>query len=155
MIILSQGELAIMQLYQWYVIISAILVILEIYVPGFVLLPIGVAGLCTSLVAYLRPELWLHAVFFICGSGLALLAVREMRDKLDQSKPTTTLGPVGQNGIVIALPEGTRGLQVKVFGDTWEVLENTIPKEHIPTFGLGTSVKITGIVGNKITIEKN
>jgi len=143
-----------MHLYQWYIVISAILIILEIFAPGFVLLPIGLAGLCTAVVAYFQPELWLHAVFFICGSGLALIALNKLRDRMDQTSPQQSSGPVGQTGIVVAQPEGTRGLQVKVFGDIWDVVENSISPEHLSGFSNGTHVKVTAISGNKITIQK-
>lgn len=143
-----------MHLYQWYIIISAFLIIFEIFAPGFVLLPIGVAGLMTAVVAYFRPELWLHAVFFICGGGLALLAVGRLREKMEADTPSLSVGPTGHTGVVVNAPEGTRGLQVKVFGDVWEVADNSVPQQNIHDFPAGTNVKVTGVIGNKITIEK-
>lgn len=143
-----------MHLYQWYIVISAVLIILEIFAPGFILLPIGLAGLCTSLVAYFRPELWLHAVFFICGSGLSLLALNRLRQQLDEKDPIQTHGPVGHSGTIVALSEGSRGLQVKVFGDTWDVIENSLTAQQAADLKIGSTVKVTSVVGNKITIEK-
>ncbi|MEY3902749.1 MAG: hypothetical protein RL189_2055 [Pseudomonadota bacterium] len=143
-----------MHLYQWYIVVSAILIILEIFAAGFILLPIGLAGLCTAVVAYFRPELWLHAVFFICGSGLALLALGKFREQMNQKSPDPGVGPIGQTGVIVALPEGGRSFQVKVFGDVWEVVDNSLSSAQSAELQLGTSVKVTAVAGNKISIQK-
>lgn len=143
-----------MHLYQWYIVISAILMILEIFAAGFVLFPIGVAGLITAAVAYFHPELWIHAVFFICGSGLAILGINKFRERMDESAPPQAAGPVGQTGVVVEQPDGTRSLRVKIFGDIWDVVEGSIPEHQIAWFPNGTQVRVTSVSGNKITIEK-
>ncbi|MFZ9521258.1 MAG: NfeD family protein [Silvanigrellaceae bacterium] len=143
-----------MYLYQWYIIVGAVLIILEIFAPGFVLLPIGVAGLLTAVVAYFRPELWLHAVFFICGSGLALIAISKYRETLNQKATVENVGPVGQIGIVVAGESTDAAIKVKVFGDTWDVLESCVPPEKRGLYSAGTRVKVTSISGNKIAVEK-
>jgi membrane protein implicated in regulation of membrane protease activity len=143
-----------MELYQWYIIISVLLIILEIFVSGFVLLPIGLAGLCTAVVAYFRPELWLHGVFFICGSGLAVIALAKLRENINRTTPAGAMGPVGQVGIVVALPTVSGGFQVKIFGDTWEVLESKQSQDQEGGLEVGSRVRVTGVSGNKILIEK-
>ena len=144
-----------MELYQWYILLSVILIIMEIYAPGFILLPIGIAGLITSVVAYFRPEIWLHAVFFICGSGLALLALSRFRDALDsETKPKGGgFGLIGQTGSIIAMPKDGKPMFVKIFGDTWEVVDGSLSNEALSKLSIGSHVKVTGVVGNKISIE--
>lgn len=143
-----------MHLYQWYIVISAILIIAEIFTAGFVLLPIGVAGLITAAVAYFHPEVWIHAVFFICGSGLAILGINKFRERMDESTPPQATGPVGQTGIVVDQPTDTRGMRVKIYGDVWDVVESSIPEHQLSWFPNGTHVRVTSVNGNKITIEK-
>jgi membrane protein implicated in regulation of membrane protease activity len=143
-----------MYLYQWYVIISAILIVLEIFAPGFVLLPIGIAGLFTAVVAYFRPELWLHAVFFICGSGIALIALSKFRDSMNTKIPKENVGPVGQTGVIVAHEGDSRTLKVKVFGDIWDILESSVPAENGSMFPPGSRVRVTSISGNKVAVEK-
>jgi len=143
-----------MELYQIYLILSVVLIISEIYVPGFVMLPIGVAGLLTAAVAYFRPEYWLHAIFFICGSGLALIALAKFRDQpslaIDQEAP----GILGKIGTVVALPTSHSALKIKVYGDTWDTLEDSIPAEALSEFTLGTQVRVVKVIGNRIAVEK-
>ena len=144
-----------MELYQWYILLSVILIILEIYAPGFILLPIGIAGLITSVVAYFRPEIWLHAVFFICGSGFALIALSRFRET-EENKPNPQGGGhglIGQTGTVVSLPAEGKPMQVKIFGDVWDVIEGSVTAENLEQIALGSHVKVTGIVGNKISIE--
>lgn len=143
-----------MHLYQWYIVISAILIILEIFAAGFVLLPVGIAGLMTAVVAYFYPDLWLHAVFFICGSGLSILAINTFRERMDESAPPQAAGPVGQTGVIIDRHEGSNSLRVKIYGDVWDVVENSIPEHQISWYPTGTQVRVKSVIGNKVTIEK-
>lgn len=144
-----------MELYQWYLVLGIFLVISEIYVPGFILLPIGVAGIITAAVAYFRPEVWIHAVFFICTGGLALLALARFRDASQNEKndPAQGLGLVGQTGTVILLSSEDQPLKVKIFGDVWDVFEDVTKVATNKKWTLGAQVRVTAVNGNKISIE--
>jgi len=145
-----------MELYHWYLVLSVFLIISEIFAPGFILLPLGLAGLLTATVAYFRPELWIHAVFFICGSGLALLAIARFRDsegvrKIDDAGGQ---GLIGQTGTVVSRATAETAMHVKIFGDTWDVVEGSISSEKVDIFPPGTHVRVIAVTGNKIVIEK-
>lgn len=144
-----------MQLYQLYALVSILLIIAEVFAPGFVLMPIGVAGLVTALVAYFQPQLWLHAVFFICSSGLVLLAIARLRDhtKETQTQTKQSDGVIGQIGTVLTLKTAETPLQVKIFGDVWEVLDSDTHSLIVQKLSVGDRVKVTAIQGNKISIE--
>jgi membrane protein implicated in regulation of membrane protease activity len=144
-----------MQLYQLYALVSILLIIAEVFAPGFVLMPIGVAGLVTALVAYFQPQLWLHAVFFICSSGLVLLAIARLRDHTKESQTQTKQsdGVIGQIGTVLTLKTAETPLQVKIFGDVWEVLDSDTHSLIVQKLSVGDRVKVTAIQGNKISIE--
>lgn len=144
-----------MQLYQLYALVSILLIIAEVFAPGFVLMPIGVAGLVTALVAYFQPQLWLHAVFFICSSGLVLLAIARLRDHTKESQIQTKQsdGVIGQIGTVLTLKTAETPLQVKIFGDVWEVLDSDTHSLIVQKLSVGDRVKVTAIQGNKISIE--
>lgn len=145
-----------MELYKWYILISVFLIIMEIFAAGFILLPIGIAGLVTATVAYFRPELWLHAVFFICGSGLALLAVARFRDEntTQNSQESGGHGLVGQVGTIVSLPAEDHAMKVKIFGDVWDVLDGSLPTDALSAYSIGTQVRVTKVTGNKIAIER-
>lgn len=145
-----------MELYHWYLVLSVFLIVSEIFAPGFILLPLGVAGLVTATVAYFRPELWIHAVFFICGSGLALLAIARFRDSESKQKVDAEGGQglIGQTGTVVSIATAETAMRVKIFGDTWDVVEGSIPSEKVGMFPPGTHVRVIAITGNKIAIER-
>ena len=145
-----------MNLYHWYLVLSVFLIISEIFAPGFILLPLGLAGLLTAAVAYFRPELWIHAVFFICGSGLALLAIARFRDSEGARKMDDAGGQgiVGQSGTVISAATAGTAMRVKIFGDTWDVVDGSIPAEKVEMFPPGTGVRVVAVTGNKILIER-
>ncbi|MEN9530243.1 MAG: NfeD-like C-terminal, partner-binding [Pseudomonadota bacterium] len=142
--------------YQLYLVLSILLIVGELFAPGFILLPLGLAGLLTALVAYFRPELWLHAVFFICGSGFALLALSRFRDTQgkESSPGAGGEGLVGQVGTIVSHPEAGEPLRVKIYGDVWDVVEGTVNPSEIASIPVGSKVKVTGVSGNKITIER-
>ncbi|MEY4064019.1 MAG: NfeD-like C-terminal, partner-binding [Pseudomonadota bacterium] len=144
-----------MELYQWYLVLGIFLVISEIYIPGFVVLPIGVAGIVTAAVAYFRPEVWIHAVFFICSSGLALLALARFRDSTQNEKNDTAagFGLVGQTGTVTVLSPENQPLKVKIFGDVWDVLEHQAPPSGHQQWTVGAQVRVVAVHGNKISIQ--
>lgn len=145
-----------MQLYQIYLLLSVFLIIGEVFVPGFVLMPIGLAGLITSVVAYFYPTaLWLHAVFFICGSGFILLALSRFRSQTNERRRHSAQqdGVVGQTGTIVSLRTEQSPLQVKIFGDIWEVFNADDLEKTNPQLALGAKVKVTSVQGNKIIVE--
>jgi membrane protein implicated in regulation of membrane protease activity len=73
---------------------------------------------------------------------------------MNQRSPDPGVGPVGQTGIIVALPDGIRSFQVKVFGDVWEVVDNSLSSQQSAELQIGTSVRVTAVAGNKITIQK-
>ena len=107
------------------------------------------------MVAYFRPELWIHALFFVCGSGLALLALARFRDSTEKESIPGAGGEglLGQVGTIISHPEAGEPLRVKIYSDVWEVVEGSVSQELLATLHSGNKVKVTGIAGNKITIE--
>jgi membrane protein implicated in regulation of membrane protease activity len=144
-----------MEKYQLYLVLSILLVVGELFAPGFILLPLGVAGLLTSVVAYFRPEIWLHALFFILGSGFALLALARFRDSGENATKTGAGGEglVGQIGTIISHPEAGEPLRVKIYGDVWDVVDGSLNPSLLATLHSGSKVKVTGVSGNKISIE--
>ncbi len=145
-----------MPLYQLYLLLSVLLIIGEVFAPGFVLMPIGLAGLITSSVAYFQPNAhWLHAVFFICGSGLILLGLAKFREQSTARRTENQQhdGVVGQSGTIISLAAEQVPMRVKIFGDVWEVINSEPLQKSNPNLALGSKVKVVSVQGNKIIVE--
>ena len=145
-----------MPLYQLYILLSVLLIIGEVFAPGFVLMPIGLAGLITSVIAYFQPDaLWLHGVFFTCGSGFILLGLARFRaqDQAQRRQQQQHDGVVGQTGTIVAIRSEQSPMQVKIFGDIWEVSNADTLLHANPNLTLGTKEKVVSVQGNKILIE--
>lgn len=145
-----------MPIFQIYSLISVLLIIGEIFIPGFVLMPIGLAGLITALVAYFQPEAyWLHAVFFICSSGLILLGLARFREQMSEKRTQSRqqYGVVGQSGTIVALKSDQTPMQVKIFGDVWDVIDSDAELLSQQNLAVGTRVKVVSVQGNRISIE--
>lgn len=145
-----------MPIYQLYMLLSVLLIIGEVFAPGFILMPIGLAGLITSVIAYFQPTaLWLHAVFFICGSGFILLGLARFREQVQTSRGLSQQqdGVVGQTGTIVTLRSEVSPMQVKIFGDIWEVFNADALEKSNPELALGTKVRVVSVQGNKILVE--
>jgi len=94
-------------------------------------------------------------VFFICGSGLILLALSRFRSQTNERRSQNAQqdGVVGQTGTIVSLRTEQSPLQVKIFGDVWEVFNADALEKSNPQLALGTKVKVMSVQGNKILVE--
>jgi membrane protein implicated in regulation of membrane protease activity len=138
-----------MEAFSVFAIIGVVLFILEVAVPGFVLLPIGVGFLLTAIVAYFVPSLLLQLLSLSIFAPLCLLFFKRLFKKESKSSlPSNFEGLAGQEGITEEdIPPNSRGY-VKVYGDSWKVegLSEPLPK--------GTKVIVERVAGTKIYIRK-
>ncbi len=147
-----------MEVYQVYVLVGVTLSILEIVVPGFVLLPIGFSAILSGLAAYFTPSIFVHALTFSVATFASFYTLSAWR-KANQPKKNSTnqFGLVGQIGLLVELSESVSAPgKIKVFGDIWEIHWPNNPHEKSAAFGLplDSPFKVTAVVGNKVSIEK-
>ncbi len=133
-----------------YAIIGFVLLILEMVLPGFVLLPIGIAFLITAAIAYFIPTLEVTLVALAVLAPLCFFIFRKIfKTSSVATTPSNFEGMVGKVGIVEQrIPAGERGY-VKVYGDSWKVeglIGEVLEKE--------TKVIIERVEGTKIFVRK-
>lgn len=137
--------------WQTFATFGVTFMLLEVFVPGFVLLPIGVAALLTVPVAYYVDE-WLTQLSFF---GLSLIVVftffvKVVRPRLTKENYNTNVDSMV--GRVVEVTEtivaGGTGY-VKLYGDRWQAYSS-----HDGEFAKGEKVKIVEIDGNKVVVEK-
>lgn len=133
-----------------YAIIGIILLILEVVVPGFILLPIGIAFLLTAIVAFFIPSLEVTLLALAIMAPVSFLIIKKLFKKNNApSVPTNIDGLVGKQGVTEeSIPAGERGY-VKVYGDSWKV--EGLVSEELPK---GSKVVIDRVEGTKIFVRK-
>ncbi len=136
--------------YGWalYLIMGFLLSMVEIFVPSFFCLPVGLAAIATAPFAFFLPP-WASLMLWGGFSSLAYLGFRKFARKgFRRRLQTGVQGLVGQSGHVIeAIDPATQAGRVKVMGDDWGVfgMEEAIPE--------GASVRILEFQGNRIRVE--
>lgn len=133
-----------------YAIIGIVLLILEVVVPGFILLPIGIAFVLTAVIAYFIPSIEISLISLALLSPLCFFMIKKIFKKNSApSVPTNFDGLIGKQGIVEDdIPAGDRGY-IKVYGDSWKV-------EGLSSEALnkGTKVVVSHVEGTKIFVRK-
>ncbi len=133
----------------WQVLaaIGIILAIAEIFVSGFVLLPMGLAFLLTAVVAVFVDN-WVLLLFILAILEVGVFIYFRKRIRKKSKLSTNAAGMVGQECKVIEnIPADGMGY-VKLYGDEWQARSTT--REAIPS---GAHVRIVGIEGNKVIVE--
>jgi inner membrane protein len=135
----------------WWVLAFAFL-ILEMLTPGFFFMWLAVSGLITGLVAWLIPAFSLNIQVFIFSifSVIAVTAWRYYGKKfaIETDQPLLNKRGVQYIGRVFPLYEPIINGQgkIKVDDSFWKV--------HGEDCGIGTKVKVTGIRGMVLDVEK-
>lgn len=139
------------EIWQIYVIIGVILMISEIFAPGFILFPIGIGVLATALFTLFIEETTWQIVILAINIAVALFLIRKYfhsKDSPNELK-TNVENMIGKEAIVEHQIDNSNNQgYVKLYGDSWRALSSE--SEVIPK---GTRVKIEGIDGNKVIVS--
>jgi inner membrane protein len=113
----------------YFLIIGATLIILEAFIPQFVLFPLGIGFVLSSLLAYFIPNLGAGTEYAILAASLVLswTIVRNfLKKKLRRPKIKTNFDRlVGETGEVEAAIDSSDSGYVKVFGDSWRAVTHS------------------------------
>lgn len=141
-----------MTLENWHMLTLAgiAFIILEILVPGFILLPIGVGFLATAL-----ASLWITddtTILLILGGNILLFLFLVRRFFQPSDEPTLATGAddmVGKKVVVVeTIDDEQLTGYVKLYGDLWRAIG---PKGAV--IAKGETVTITAIDGNKVVVK--
>ncbi len=137
--------------WQIFSCIGIILIALEAFVPGFILLPCGVAALIAAF-----SSIWITSLEWqLVVLGLSMIAITMFFHLYvkPRMKKTTALtnadSMIGKTAVVTKEinNEALQG-QVKLYGDTWRALN--IDDTSI---SIGTTVTIVSLDGNKVVVK--
>lgn len=129
-----------------YFVIGVLLLIGEVLLPSFILLPFGIGSIAAGISFWIIASHGLAlAVFAVCALATVFIVKRSHRIK---SKHHPVIGLVGQIGIIEVSGNGVP--RVRVFGDLWEIYREPHATSPIPS--AGAQVKIEKVIGNKVSI---
>lgn len=136
--------------WQLFAALGIIFAFMEVFIPGFILFPIGVAFLVTSPMTLISPY-WLTQLGFL---GVNLIVVFLVLNKYVKPKDLQVIKSnvdslVGQSAVVTEPVSPNQSGYVKLYGDRWQAIT-----ESGETFALDERVTIDRVDGNKVVIKK-
>jgi membrane protein implicated in regulation of membrane protease activity len=137
---------------QIFAVLGIVLMILEIVVPGFVMMPMGVAFLITA--AFANVVIGLGAqlgVLFVSLIFTFFFFSKVIRPKMQKDRFLSNAdGLKGQVGTVEEEinPSQNKGY-IKIYGDSWRAI--TLDGSIVP---VGARVKVERLDGNKVFVSR-
>jgi len=142
----------------WHIwlIVGFLLAVAEILIPGFFLLPFGVAGMATAAFSLLGLDTVWDIAFFVLVGGIFLLLTRKFFVRADKSAETENTKTnidalVGKIGVVTQSTSHDQHGYVKVGGEEWRAIYSV---NDDTVLDAGEKVKIIAVDGNKLTVGR-
>jgi membrane protein implicated in regulation of membrane protease activity len=131
-----------------WIIAGLAMVVLEMVVPGLIIIWFGIGAVVAGLVALLIPNPYVQFGVFAVVSGVLVVFSQRIARRITKPEPE----PVGANrmsdavGLVIAdiAPPATG--RVKVMGEEWRA-------ESAGPIAAGTRVKVREVSGTRLVVE--
>ena len=140
-----------MPFYYW-LIFGAILIVMEIFTPGFFAATLGLSAVITSIVSLIIPEYQvIQWIVFVVINIMIFVFLREIFLKYlygRKEKNTNVDGLIGKEGIVREKISNESGY-VQIYGDMWKA--KTLDNTDIDT---GEKIVVERIEGNKVIVKK-
>ncbi|MCB0356102.1 MAG: NfeD family protein [Bdellovibrionales bacterium] len=137
--------------WQFFAAIGLLFSFLEVFAPGFVLLPIGVASFLTIPAAVLTQD-WMTQMGAL---GVNLLVVFWATNKFIRPQLKSDSYKTGVDSLIGSTATVTEKIAinsmgyVKLYGDQWQAYS----RQDVE-FQVGEKVKIVEVDGNKVVISK-
>lgn len=133
-----------------FAIIAVFLIVSEIFVSGFFMLPIGLAFAIAAIPAAIVDS-WLIVLATLAASLLFLFWLFHMKLKSVKEKTsayTNVEGMVGKEVEVTEAFSGNESGYVKLYGDRWQAIS-----QSGKSYSVGDRVSVVKIDGNKLIVE--
>lgn len=117
----------------FWLIVGILLMIGEIYTPGFFLFSIALGSFASSITALITKSIFIQITVFVIAMTLSILLLRPMLNKyFAKEKRTNATRMIGMSVVVEErIPKGGKG-RVKVNGESWLASSNeNIEKDEI------------------------
>ncbi|TYB30378.1 MAG: NfeD family protein [Candidatus Mcinerneyibacterium aminivorans] len=140
-----------MPFYYW-LIFGVLLIVVEIFTPGFFAATLGVSAVITSVVSLIIPSYYtIQWLFFVVLNIVIFVFLRDIFLKYlygREGNETNISGLVGKEGIVREKIDKETGY-VQIYGDMWKA--KSIDDHKIE---IGEKIIVKQIEGNKVLVKK-
>jgi membrane protein implicated in regulation of membrane protease activity len=140
------------EFWHYWVIAAFCLLILEIFIPGFIVGSLGIGCLLAALGAFIGFPLWINIILAIVGFFLGILMLKPMLKRWGKTTElrTNAEGLIGKVGKVIERIDPIIGSgRVHVDGDDWKAISvGNVPIEP------GAIVEIIALESIVVTVRK-
>ncbi len=139
--------------WHWWMYAGIILLILEVFTPGFIIACLGLGALCASAIAYLGFNLDSQLIIFAISTLISLFIIRPLLLKKGSREDlikTNTDALIGRTGSVTeTIDNSLQKGRVMIDGDHWKA--NSLNNEILL---INTKVEVTSINSTIITVKK-
>lgn len=136
---------------QAFLVIGVVLIILEAVIPGFILLPIGLAFCLTALASLVVEDIGIQLLILAVNSVIIFLLSRRFVKRGAKSPQLMTNADalIGSEATVSeAVENDANAGYAKIFGDSWRAISADGSK-----ISVGTKVTVTALDGNKVIVR--
>ncbi len=136
--------------WQFFASMCVVFIFLEVFVPGFVMLPIGIASLLTAPFTFFFDN-WLSQLLIFGFNLIAVFVIfiKLVRPKIKKERFKTNIETlVGSYAEVTESFSGSKTGYVKLYGDRWQAYSD----DHAD-FKIGDRVEIVRLDGNKVVVR--
>lgn len=131
-------------------LLGVVLMVAEIFVPGFVLLPIGLGLFTAAFWTYLTDS----TAIVICLAALHSAIIFLISHKYFRNRPqkihlSNVDHMIGQKVVVTEAIHPQSGGYIKLYGDTWKAMST-----HGEAIEVGEEVLIQSLSGNKVLVTR-
>ena len=137
-------------MWQIWLIIAGVALIVEIMTVGFLVFWLAIGALIAMVVSFFIDSILVQTAVFVVSSAILIFATKPFVKKFANTKnvKTNAFSIIGKEGLVIKdIDSINEKGQVKVSGETWTAIGKD--DEKIP---VGTKVKVTEIDGVKAIV---
>lgn len=140
-----------LEMWAIWVIAGIVLVVIEIFTPGFFFMSVGVAAILTGLLATFVDSLIINLIFFIISFSVLFLSLKKIGNKLLGSnlEETNVLGLIGKPGKVTQAIHSNEKGYVKVGGEEWSAIS-----DHNQELNVGQLITVKNVDGNKLVVSE-
>jgi inner membrane protein len=131
-----------------WIIAGLVLTVLEMIVPGMVIIWFGIAGVVTGILAFFVPNQFVQFSVFVILSGLMVVFSQRIARRITHAEPELVGANrwVGTTGRVIADIRPPEFGRVKVHGEEWRATATC----EIPA---GATVRVVAVDGTHLLVE--
>lgn len=130
--------------------LGVVLIVAEIFVPGFVLLPIGLGIFTAAFWTYLTDSTAIVVGLAAVHSAVIFLVSHKyFRNRPQTAHPSNVASMIGQKVLVTEAIHPQSGGYIKLYGDSWKAMSS-----GGEAIGVGEEVLIQSLSGNKVLVAR-